>query len=541
MKKIKIGILINSFKLKLYEYKILEYIIYDSRYELNLVVKKANPTNSTFTKYSKNLLYLIFKRFDRFLFKKKAKYLKITNVDELLRNVSLLNVQTQEIKYFDFFEQKDLDEIKGYDIDIFLRFGFNILKGEILKISKFGIWSFHHANNDVNRGGPAGFWEVINNEPTTGFILQSLTDDLDNGNIIEKGYISTHSISPYVNLNNISLKSYIALKRNLEKIYETRKLTYFQSNKIFYTNHLFKEPTNYLMFKSTYKIILNYLKYIKKKLIKKNRWFLLYSKNKSHKFETSLFRFKKLKNSKNVFWADPFVIDDINRSSLTHIFFEEYDYTSKRGHISHMLYDATNDSFSHPTVILKENFHLSYPCTFLIDKNYYMIPETHSDKTIRLYKAKEFPYKWTLKKILLEDITANDVTPFFHYNKWWIFMNVTLHEDASHHDDLFLYFTDDLLSGKWNSHPKNPIVSDSSNARMGGKVFKYNNEIYRPAQDCSGSIYGNQLNLNKIIKLSEFEYEEILIDKIDKSFDKNLKALHTFNFSDNITIIDGHY
>ena len=49
-----------------------------------------------------------------------------------------------------------------------------------------GIISFHHGDNNINRGGPAGFWEVFNEEPSTGFIIQRLTEELDGGDVIFK-------------------------------------------------------------------------------------------------------------------------------------------------------------------------------------------------------------------------------------------------------------------------------------------------------------------------------------------------------------------
>jgi len=36
----------------------------------------------------------------------------------------------------------------------------------LLNASKYGVWSFHHADNSINRGGPAGFWEIIYKQPS---------------------------------------------------------------------------------------------------------------------------------------------------------------------------------------------------------------------------------------------------------------------------------------------------------------------------------------------------------------------------------------
>ena len=48
-------------------------------------------------------------------------------------------------KYRDYFSEK-LQSIKKRNLDFFLRFGLNIITGEILEIPKYGIWSFHHGD-----------------------------------------------------------------------------------------------------------------------------------------------------------------------------------------------------------------------------------------------------------------------------------------------------------------------------------------------------------------------------------------------------------
>ena len=79
------------------------------------------------------------------------------------------------------YREEDLETIKSLNVDVLLRGGSGILRGGILNVCEFGIISFHHGNNDVNRGGPPGFWEVFNREPSTGFVIQRLPDELDGG------------------------------------------------------------------------------------------------------------------------------------------------------------------------------------------------------------------------------------------------------------------------------------------------------------------------------------------------------------------------
>lgn len=71
------------------------------------------------------------------------------------------------------------------DLDFLVRFGFGILRGNVLDAPKYGVFSYHHGNIREYRGRPAGFWEFMHDAETIGVTLQQLTDELDAGGIIQ--------------------------------------------------------------------------------------------------------------------------------------------------------------------------------------------------------------------------------------------------------------------------------------------------------------------------------------------------------------------
>ena len=121
------------------------------------------------------------------------------------------------------FSEKDLETIKRLDLDVLLRGGSGILRGGILDVCEFGIISFHHANNDKIRGGPPGFWEVFNREPSTGFLIQKLLSELDGGDVLFRGSIPTAPTYAQ-NLARIYKKSQFFMHRFLEDLGRTRAL-----------------------------------------------------------------------------------------------------------------------------------------------------------------------------------------------------------------------------------------------------------------------------------------------------------------------------
>jgi hypothetical protein len=165
-----------------------------------------------------------------------------------------------------------------------------------------------------------------------------------------------------------------------------------------------------------------------------------------------------------------------------------------------------------------------------------MIPETHSNHTIDLYECVDFPFNWKFSKSLMKNIDAVDTTLYHHNDKWWLFTSISKYEQIKTWDDLFLFYTDDLINGSWKSHPRNPIISDIRKARSAGKIFLQNNNIIRPSQDNSLG-YGSSIVLNKIF-FDEENYDETLLENLRPDWSSKIKGLHTIQFDSGLTMID---
>ena len=167
-----------------------------------------------------------------------------------------------------------------------------------------------------------------------------------------------------------------------------------------------------------------------------------------------------------------------------------------------------------------------------------MIPESHSNRTIELYKCMEFPKKWKFEKNIMEGIEAVDSTLFFYKNTYWLFVGIAENTGVSTSDELFLFYSENPLSNNWIPHPQNPIVSDIRCARSAGKIFEDAGKIYRPAQDCSNG-YGYKVIVNQIITLNKMEYQEKEFHIIDPEYDSKLTGIHTFSHEKKLTMLDG--
>ncbi|MBU0529718.1 hypothetical protein KKF86_08195, partial [bacterium] len=159
-------------------------------------------------------------------------------------------------------------------------------------------------------------------------------------------------------------------------------------------------------------------------------------------------------------------------------------------------------------IIIDETFHLSYPYIFKWNDDYYLIPESHEDLSVRLYKAVSFPDQWEYIGNLIAGYHYVDPSIFRYNDKWWLFVATTPDDGVMN-----LYYSNNLL-GDWRLHPMNPIVKlDNHIARPAGRVFTFNDHSYRLAQD-SYTEYGLQVFAFEITELTEKSYaEKVISDK----------------------------
>ncbi|WP_211176184.1 hypothetical protein [Brasilonema sp. UFV-L1] len=197
------------------------------------------------------------------------------------------------------------------------------------------------------------------------------------------------------------------------------------------------------------------------------------------------------------FVADPFMVRE---NGTWYMFFEVLNGLDQQGDIGLAI---SNDGFKwkYQQIVLDEPFHLSYPYVFKHQNDYYMIPESYKANSVRLYKAVDFPTKWTFVKTLLDDADYVDSSVFHDKGMWWMFTT------SPKSDILRLYYATHFMEA-WTEHPKSPVIEKNLNiARPGGRVIVYNDRIFRYTQD-DEHFYGNKVRAFEITELTTTTYEE---------------------------------
>jgi hypothetical protein len=247
--------------------------------------------------------------------------------------------------------------------------------------------------------------------------------------------------------------------------------------------------------------------------------------------DTSPYRFRELLPPKDRLWADPF---PALHEGHHWILFEER-ISAGPGRIA-AVEVGPSGVIGTPIPVLERPYHLSYPFIFEWDGATYMIPETEENRTVELYRAEDFPTRWTLDRVLLSDLRAVDATLAQIDGRWWMFVNIAESEEAPLDDELHLYSADSPL-GPWLAHPWNPVKSDVRSARPAGRPFRFRGAWYRPSQDCSGR-YGAAVVVNRITRLDETAYTETEVGRLLPAWRPNLVGTHTLNAGGGLTVID---
>lgn len=513
--KLNIGIILESEIIPAWMYLALTDIIQSENIEIKILIKyfdgekngKINFFYNMFKKFENKRKLLIENAFEEKNLKKDIKNIKIINHFE--NSIESIDNQITELDVLINFTNKKID-VKYY------------------KNIKFGIWHYRFGKNHFENNSLNSFWEVFNNENITKVDLEAWFKE--KSYLINSVIISTDLLSVKRNSNYIYWKNSSLLLKNLIKL---------QQNKNWFFEELKKQPLNLIneklpKTKDYLKIIIKMLfRNVKARINQKlfqYKWIILFKFGENSIDKISNFN---IISPKNGFLADPHIIF---KDDQYFVFVEETKTMDGKGHISVINIDSKGNH-TKPKKIIECKYHLSYPFIFEYQNEYYLIPESHENKTIEIYKCNKFPDIWEFKQTLFENVDAVDTTLFQYKNKWWMFTCVKKNSNFREYDDLFLYYSDNPFSKKWVSHPMNPIVSDIRKARSAGNIFEKEGKIFRPSQDCSFG-YGYRVIINQILKLDENEYQEKEIRVIDPSNSK-MDGIHTYNFNKNIQVIDG--
>lgn len=520
-KAFKVGFIINQSTAvpSWYAETIKQVIALDNTSTLFIIINRPEA------KEKLSIAYAAFKKFENWWFKPVYDAFAPVNINSLIPEPEYFHLASPQF----LLNEKELNDIKQHQLDLIYTIHFNGEKENFSEASRYGLWYIKFGYEKYAGAKTEAFWEVMENSPVTGSYLLASKNKADH--ILYDGTTVSVPYSVKNNFNILAWKSSTYLVHVLHRV-AANPIVSIDHYPVFSKPIIYESPPGNL--RMMFLFVRNIFRYAGSK-IKRPKQFRLFFSNGKFGFETlNSTLFQQLPLPVGSFCADPFVVE---KDGMHYIFFEEFIYSKNKAHISVIEIDK-NRQASPSKIVLDKPYHISYPFVFLHSGNYYMIPETSSNKTVQLFKAKSFPYEWEFEMNLIEGRQLIDVTIHFEYGKWWLFALEQGHPAISANHQLFLFYSDDLYSTKWIPHPQNPIVTHINNCRPAGRLFKHNNKLYRPAQNNASQQYGAGLKINEVIILTESQYQEKEVFQMDTKA-LRLQACHHIDFSENVIVTDG--
>lgn len=548
--KLKFGVMVKGNYLEAWQVECINALVKSDYADLKLLITPGNQIvqkKSFFQGVLKHLKpsslkHILFLVYNKFWVRRLSKAHKNINIEHLLFSVNTITCITHKKgKFSEYFEPNDIDLIKDQELDFIIRFAFGIIRGDILKSAKYGVWSYHHDDETKYRGLPSCFWEIVKKDILTGVILQKLTDRLDGGIILRKGQFATEK-SYVKNLEQVHLGSADFCLQACQQIL-TGNVNIFFAEPSRSNAPIYSMPENLQVINLFQIQIRDFLKRLMVKLFMANIWNIGLVKLSVQEIinytshidqcgdmviENEVTWLPKLKDHE--FLADPFLLSS-TEEDIT-IIAERFDYRNKRGHITELTLSKGNNSMN-IRATLTEKHHMSYPYIIEEGSKKYCIPEICAKGTVPLYVRNG--EKWIFVKDILEGFAGVDSTVFFHEGKWWLFATEKNNLPSI---KLYIWYADHI-EGAWEPHALNPVLCDVRSSRPGGKPFSIDGNLYRPTQDCSES-YGGAIVINKIETLNTMEFSESFVVRIKPN--KNWKykdGIHTLVPLGEGIIIDG--
>ena len=433
-------------------------------------------------------------------------------------------------RWSDYVTEPSVAEVRAADLDFILRFGLGIVRGNVLDAARFGIWSFHHDDERVIRGGPPSFWELYDGLPTSGVLLQRLTDRLDGGIPLARATFRSVLHSYPRNRDRTALGAAELPAR----VARAARLGLLDPNTLVPTASdapVRRNPTNPQMLRFLAQQTRRAIGTRTRRVIDADVWAVGIAPTEPFGAGdiplTGIEWVPELKRSG--YLADPF---PATRDARTAILVEEFDEPSGRGVISAL--ERVDGDWTLHSHVIDPGVHASYPFLLEHDGDLYCVPETAQAKRVEIWRCVDFPLRWQRAGVLVADAAVVDPTLVRHEGVWWMFG--TIGDDEP--DAKLSAWSAEALFGPWAPHPLNPLKIDVTSSRPAGTPFVVDGVLYRPAQDCSTS-YGSGIVINRVIALDARGLVEEPAGRVTVGKSAYGEGVHTLAFGGGLCVVDG--
>jgi hypothetical protein len=437
-----------------------------------------------------------------------------------------------------------LGEIRSRDLDVLLRFCAALPRGDVLRAARHGVWSYHYGADGDARDGAPFLQQVVERAPTRDVQLEVLEGEPGAGLVLCRSSFGSQGNLFLAHFRRVAF--WETTHFVVWKLHDLHELGWERLCEQAVPHAARPRPPGVAQPPTTADMVRFIVPRLAAAVVHRVRgerqehgvgirWRVALRRGAtpfgSTPDSTSLARFRWIEAPPGHFWADPFLLQ---RGGSTFLLFEDYDYEKRYGTIggAEVRGDAT---LGPPFTCLDLGSHLSFPHVFDHEGETFMIPESLSDGTVTLYRARSFPDDWVREKVLFRG-NATDTTSWREGGTFYFFTTLYDRDDRGMKT---LLFVANSLTGEWRLHAANPVSSDARHARGAGAIFRQQGRLFRPSQDCAPG-YGHGLNLEEIVTLSNDRYEERTWCAVDPTaLPFPAIGVHTYNRCGDLEAIDG--
>lgn len=524
---LRIGLLCESTHLQRWQIACLRHLLAVSGVTIAVVVLRQ-PQEGQVLKPKRRWATALYRRWRDGA--GQADAMKSEDASALLGQAPLVKCRTELKKGAEHFTAPDLEKIRAYSPDILLRFGFNIIKGGVLELPRYGVWSFHHGDEMHYRGGPPGLWEIMDGEPVTGAVLQRLTEKLDGGRILRKGAFKTIDHSLPETVGTVLMHSAHWPAQVCRELL-AGNTTAAEGRTSTTEAPIHRYPGNMDFLRFRWKMVVNKMRFHRAELKTHEEWNIGVL---PHPISVLVQDDPQV----NVRWlpppadgqyrADPFGYQADGRLN---VLYEKFDQEAGKASIARLRPKRDGD-LKRSRTMMETAGHLSYPFVIEHEGRIHVVPEQASTGHVELYTLSVENEALVPECVLLEEPLV-DPTLLPYQGRWWLFGTKAPLTGT----ELFVYFSD-RLEGPYTAHPQNPVKSDIRSARPAGTPFTVDGELWRPGQDCSRT-YGGRVALNRVTELSPERFAEETVKFIGPFKGSWDKGMHTISAVGDVTLVDG--
>ncbi|MGE8590041.1 MAG: hypothetical protein ACN6OD_11700, partial [Alcaligenes sp.] len=395
MKTYRVGLLVDGYEQPGWMHEMVDWLIHSQDFDISALLVMDGPGAEKPPRLGVKALFGTLSRFESRML--PAKQRQMLSCGDMRQRMPSASVPVLPLEVGD----KGQDAVAALGLDLVITLGASrATRTQMRGWARLGVWQLSYSDIAVSTSRYAGFWEVFQRQDHTTVKLWRVGPAPEQDELLDQRSFNTEVFWLKNQARAFSLGNFMVYDA-LQALARARQSEPAPEMQIM-SGPRRADPVEWdsAAYIARQAWLISDL--IVRRIMKRNiRWRI--GMFPSSRQQAVVSEAMVLQPPKGRFFADPFVY---THDKKPYIFFEDYDFTSRKGTISVATY--SDGAFRLLGTALNLPYHLSFPYIFEHDGVTYMVPETCGNRSIELWKCTEFPLKWELDVTLMTNISAVD-------------------------------------------------------------------------------------------------------------------------------------